>query len=269
MRTTIHTLKSDTVRLVVDGPATGQRNMAIDEALLRGMDDPSAVPVIRLYTFAPTTFSVGRFQHTTDFVDFAALKREKIDFVRRPSAGQAVLHENELTYCIVIGRNHLTPFGKREVYRLVVPLLIKGLTLVGVQNSQSVASVKGVRTDPDCFATTSEYEIDSGDNRKLIGSAQMVTRNGVLQHGSIPLVPGANPIHRYLKNYHPSDTFGRAYVSEQAGKPIIFSRAVEAFSEAFQSLLPIVRTGLSEAEERDRSELEATKYSQATWNKKY
>ena len=46
-------------RLIVDDPADGQWNMAVDEALLESVSDGSSGPVVRLYGFEPATLSVG------------------------------------------------------------------------------------------------------------------------------------------------------------------------------------------------------------------
>ena len=48
------------------------------------------------------------------------------------------------------------------------------------------SSDSGLSHDPVCFQFPSDYEI-TFQEKKLIGSAQARKKNGVLQHGSIPL----------------------------------------------------------------------------------
>ena len=261
-------LRSEEFRLIIDEPGPGFRNMATDEALLSALEKQGGPPVFRLYSFDPPTLSVGRFQRTKDVFDFDAVTRDGVELVRRPSAGQAVLHARELTYCVVLGRDHLERFGKREVYKFVVPILLEGLLRLGVVGSKKVESAPGERRNPDCFAVTGEYEIDSHDNRKLVGSAQMVTRFGVLQHGSIPLKSGDTALEAYL-NDKPHHELTKTSVSDYTSTDVGFARAVEAFETAVVSMLPAARDRLTDNERRCRTRLENERYTTNAWNRKY
>jgi lipoate-protein ligase A len=260
------------VRLILDSGATGAHNMATDEALLDSIGVGAAPTTIRLYTFRPATLSVGRFQKTRGVIDVGQLQRDGVGFVRRPSGGQAVLHADELTYCVVLPRTRTEGFGKRMVYQTIVPLLIAGLKRLGVTSPQSVASARGERTDPDCFASSGEYEIDGDDRRKLVGSAQMVSRNAVLQHGSIPLGPGYRGIRRYLlpTDADEGSSSGQladgTSVAEQIGTSIGFEHAKATFAEALSSVLHIRESGLTDDERRRRGELIREKYGREEWN---
>lgn len=254
------------VRLIVHGQADGRWNMAVDEALLESVSSGTSGPVIRLYGFEPATLSVGRFQRTNGSFDFARLAADGCLFVRRPSGGQAVLHTEELTYAVILGKEHLARFGKREVYRFAVPLLLGGLARVGLGNARSSPSQRGNPLNPDCFASTGEYEIDSAWGRKLIGSAQMITRTAVLQHGSIPLSPANRRIARYLREGGGDPTHASS-LGEELGRPVSFETAIEAFASSIEGTLPAERGELTEPEGARARLLLREKYSGDEWNR--
>src|SRR5271156_7168226 len=82
-------------RLLIHGPASPARNMAIDEALLREVREP----VLRLYEWNVPAVSLGYFQH-------ASLAPAGRPFVRRYTGGGLVDHARDITYTIVLPRAH-------------------------------------------------------------------------------------------------------------------------------------------------------------------
>ena len=252
-------------RLIVDDPFDGAWNMAVDEALMESAGEPGSSPVFRLYGFRPSTLTVGRFQKTDGVFDFRLLEGSGIAFVRRPSGGQAVLHDREVTYSVALGRHHLADFGRRAVYRLIVPVLLSGLRRLGVTGEE--AAGRSNSRDPDCFASTGEYEIDGTENQKLIGSAQMVSRTGVLQHGSIPLDRANRDIYRYLCNGGAENH--STSISEEVGRIVGFADAVAAFSDVALEMLSATGDSLDERETRRAGELLETRYRRSEWNRKY
>ena len=50
-----------------------------------------------------------------------------------------------------------------------------------------VSAANGITLNPVCFEVPSTYEI-TVNGKKLIGSAQARKKEGVLQHGSLPLI---------------------------------------------------------------------------------
>lgn len=253
---------------MVHEPGDGRWNMAVDETLLDAVGRGESGPVIRLYGFDPPTLSVGRFQPTDGVVDFQLIESEGIGFVRRPSGGQAVLHTDELTYAFIIGKGDIEPFGKRWVYRFVAPLLMAGLGRLGVPGVSSSPLQKGDPTNPDCFGSTGEYEIDSGGGRKLIGSAQMITRTAVLQHGSIPLSPKGREITRYLEVQRSAEDHA-SNIRDELAQYLEFTEVRSAFVEALGETLPIESSSLRPDEEKRASQLLSEKYSTDAWNRKY
>jgi len=243
-----------TFRVIVDEPDDGRWNMAVDEALLETVGSRKSPPVVRLYGFEPPTLSVGRFQPTTEVVNFSLMGAE--------------LHTDELTYAFILGKDHLEPFGKRWVYRFIAPLLMAGLDRIGVPNSQSSPVRKGDPLNPDCFGSTGEYEIDSRSGRKLVGSAQMVTRTAVLQHGSIPLSSKGRDIVRYLAVPNAAENHA-SNLRDELGHYEEFPAVRQAFAQAFRDSLSIRIDRLTPEETARASELLENKYSTDEWNRKY
>lgn len=179
-------------RYVDSGPATGAANMAADERLLDEAKQGS-LPVLRLYTWDPPAVSLGRFQDEASSVDHEACRRHGIDIVRRITGGRAVLHDRELTYCIVAPSDSgLFPEDVIGTYKVIAAGLLAALHGLGVQAemvshaSRHAGLVKPQTKDPSCFSSPSWYELVV-QGRKIIGSAQRRMTGAFLQHGSILL----------------------------------------------------------------------------------
>ena len=181
---------SDAWRLLVDPPADGAWNMAIDEILLEGVAAGAAPPTLRFYEWMPACLSLGYFQ-PFDVVDTAGCRRLGVDVVRRPTGGRAILHDRELTYSIALPAALLGHDGGvlPSYYRLSLALQ-DGLRRLGVPATLAPPSAERgpVAQGPVCFDRPSAHEILL-QGRKLVGSAQMRRGGGILQHGSILLEP--------------------------------------------------------------------------------
>src|SRR3979490_2061404 len=88
-------------RLLLDSPAVGAWNMAVDEVLLAGVAAGSVPPTLRFYQWAPPRLSLGYF-HPSQVGDADACRRLGVDIVRRPTGGRAILHDCELTYSVAL-----------------------------------------------------------------------------------------------------------------------------------------------------------------------
>ena len=180
----------DRFRLLVDETATPAENMAKDEALLRRVIAGESEPCVRFYQWRPAGLSLGRFQKIDRGVDLKACEEYGVEIVRRLTGGEAVLHDDEITYSIVIPLNHPRFDGRGivDTYRTISRALVRGLELTGV--SSTMAGQAPTRPDPEgqgvCFYTPTVFEIVAG-GKKIIGSAQTRERMVILQHGSIPI----------------------------------------------------------------------------------
>jgi len=182
--------KGDYFRSFLDGYCPPAENMARDEALLRKVIAGGSPPCIRFYRWKPAGLSLGRFQKIDKGVDLEACREYGVEVVRRLTGGEAVLHDDEITYSIVIPFSHPSFDGKGviDTYKTISRALVKGLELSGVRST--MAGEAPTRPDPEgqgvCFYTPTVNEIVA-DNRKIIGSAQTREKLVILQHGSIPI----------------------------------------------------------------------------------
>ncbi len=178
-------------RVSIDAAASGAENMYRDRLLLEQAESSAdLVTVVRLYGWSRPTVSLGRHQDPAQAIDLHYCKRNEIEWVRRPTGGRAVLHDEDLTYAVVSNDPHLFPLGSiSATYRLVSEILARGLGALGgtvsLQRRGGRAVHKGVTINP-CFATASRHEL-LFQGRKLVGSAQRRLKRSFLQHGSIPV----------------------------------------------------------------------------------
>ncbi|MEA3558268.1 MAG: biotin/lipoate A/B protein ligase family protein [Candidatus Thermoplasmatota archaeon] len=177
-------------RSFLDGYCTPAENMARDETLLRRVIAKGSAPCVRFYQWKPAGLSIGRFQKIDEGVDLKACKVHGVEVVRRLTGGEAVLHDNEITYSIIIPLTHPDFDGRGviDTYKTISRALVKGLELTGVRST--IAGEAPTRPDPGgqgvCFYTPTVNEIVA-DHRKIIGSAQTRDKLVIMQHGSIPI----------------------------------------------------------------------------------
>ena len=178
-------------RVSIDAAASGAKNMSRDRLLLEQAESSTdLVTVVRLYRWSRPTVSLGLHQDPAQAIDLPYCERNEIEWVRRPTGGRAVFHDQELTYAVVSNDPHLFPSGSiSATYRLVSQILARGLGALGgavsLQRRRSSVVQRGVPINP-CFATAARHEL-LFQGRKLVGSAQRRLRRSFLQHGSIPV----------------------------------------------------------------------------------
>ncbi|MBN1284405.1 MAG: lipoate--protein ligase family protein [Anaerolineae bacterium] len=175
-------------RLIHSAPAGGATNMALDEAILMSVAAGNVPPTLRFYAWEPPCLSLGVAQFHAE-ADTARLAEQGWGLVRRPTGGKAILHTDELTYSVTLPKDSPLVAGDVvESYRRLSQGLAAGLEILGLRTqSDRQADPNAARqAGPVCFEVPSHYEITAG-GKKLIGSAQVRKRGGMLQHGTLPL----------------------------------------------------------------------------------
>jgi lipoate-protein ligase A len=119
--------------LLIDPPADGPANMALDEAILERAAASPVEPTLRLYGWEPATLSLGSRQPARGSHDLAWILDHGCGLVRRPTGGRAVLHEHERTYAVV-ARLDEPPFdgGVVATYRTIAAALVRALEILGL-----------------------------------------------------------------------------------------------------------------------------------------
>ncbi len=266
-----------TWRLILSPPADGAWNMAIDEAILEGIANSATPTTLRLYAWEPPCLSLGYAQPCSD-ADRESLQRLGWDLVRRPTGGRAILHTDELTYSVIgsHGEPRLSG-GVLESYQVLSQALLRALHNMDLP-AEAIAlpeipqgfEPKG----PICFEVPSNFEI-TVQGKKLVGSAQARKKEGILQHGSLPLNGDLARITNVLS--FPSETARRnaatrlltraTTVAEVLGTKIPWNALEHAFISAFEQSLNIdlEQDDLTTQERSRAQELVREKYGNVNW----
>jgi lipoate-protein ligase A len=111
-------------RLIVDPPAGGAWNMAVDEALLLAATEEN-VATLRFYEWKEPTLSLGYFQQYGERAQHAASRDCSV--VRRQSGGGAILHDRELTYSLTLPGKHPLARDTQKLYAAIHESIIRQL----------------------------------------------------------------------------------------------------------------------------------------------
>ena len=267
-------------RLLITPPARGAWNMAVDEAILEHVQagGGASLPTLRLYAWDPACLSLGHAQPYSD-VDVRRLSERGWDVVRRPTGGRAILHIDELTYSVIAPNDEPIVAGTvLESYNRLAQALV-----VAVKHLELPVEMKEGKTEgnsipnPICFEVPSTYEITVG-GKKLIGSAQARKKEGVLQHGSLPLTGDLARICQALvfeNDAARADASKRllmraATVESALGRAVRWEDSAQAFIYAFESQLglSVERGELSASESKRADELVKEKYDHRSWTQR-
>lgn len=273
-----------TWRYLITPPARGEWNMAIDEAILQSLGDEGMVPTLRLYAWHKPCLSIGYAQPASD-VDPARLAQLGWGIVRRPTGGRAILHTDELTYSVISPQEEPRLAGSvLESYQVLSSALLEALHQLSIpaetknpviNHQDNPEPDSQIMNGPVCFEVPSSYEIVA-NGKKILGSAQARRREGVLQHGSLPLFGDLTRIVQVLS--FPDETqraAAAARILERATtvemiirRRLDWQTVSQAFIQAFQRILNLdLQPGDLTRKELVRAEqLIIEKYSNPEWN---
>jgi len=177
--------KRETWFLLQTEPLDAAVNMAIDEALLLWHSKGKIKPTIRFYQWKKPSLSIGHFQQINSSINLDHVRQLGCQLVRRLTGGSAVLHDEELTYSIVVSENHpKIPKTIEQAYFVLAQGIVQGYRNLGV-DAEILQQQLNADRSAVCFETPAIYELVV-NGKKVSGNAQ-TRKNGVLlQHGSIP-----------------------------------------------------------------------------------
>ena len=253
---------------------TAYENMAIDEAIFRETINSNKKPTIRFYGWHPAAVSIGYFQDPKKELNLEQCGNMGIDIVRRLTGGKAVFHNDEITYSVVAGAGEkYFPADILGTYKVVSDCLIHGLSYLGIKANLA----KGCRGMEDsnlkscCFSVPSRNEL-LVDGRKICGSAQMRTKGGFLQHGSLLLNFDPVKALSVILSLSVSDQLAKlrnsvTAINEVITNPIETSDICDALKKGFADVLgtEIVEEPLTPGENRLKNDL-IKKYKNLNWN---
>ncbi|MGW8251549.1 MAG: lipoate--protein ligase family protein, partial [Anaerolineales bacterium] len=262
-------------------PAQGAWNMAVDEAILLATGKQRVNPTLRLYSWDPACLSLGYAQPISD-VDQPRLLARGWDLVRRPTGGRAILHTDELTYAVI--GPHDEPRlagGVLESYQVLAGALLAALHNLSVpaesQNHPNLTADNS-QMGAVCFEVPSNYEI-TVNGKKLLGSAQARRKEGILQHGTLPLYGDITRIVDVLEYPDQAQRAAAAHrLSQRAttvemaiGHAIDWSAAAQAFASAFEDQLNLrLKPGeLTDHELEQAQRIMREKYAHSGWTARH
>jgi len=232
-------------KYIDSGYCSGQYNMDFDIELTNKCINGGSVSVFRLYGWKPWAVSLGANQKEDDIDKDECIKRG-FDIVRRPTGGRAVLHANEITYSVVTRLED--GYTQHDAYRDIHVFLLDAFIKAGCSGLDFERSQPDFRNlykesgmSVSCFASSARYEI-TFHGRKVVGSAQRLFGNVLLQHGSILLDNGHEQLAYVSANKSDkSKEVLRLFIeqhsatlSQTAGKPISYNDVANTISSIFK-----------------------------------
>ncbi|MBU8684237.1 lipoate--protein ligase family protein [Bacillus haynesii] len=275
-------MEKETWRFIDSGRQDPAFNMALDEALLYWHSENKIPPTIRFYGWNPPTLSVGYFQNIEKEINLDAVKKHGLGFVRRPTGGRGVLHDQELTYSVIVSEEHPEmPKTVTEAYRVISEGILEGFRELGLdayfaipRTEKEKQSLKNPRSSV-CFDAPSWYELVV-EGRKVAGSAQTRQKGVILQHGSILLDLDEDKLFDLFiyKNDRLRERMQRNFkqkavaINELTKEKVTIEEASEAFKKGFEKGLNIHLEPyeLTEEETEFVADLARTKYAADEWN---
>ncbi len=246
-------------------------NMAIDESLFE-FYKLNKTPILRLYSWQPAGISVGKYQDAGRDVSVEKCRNDNVAIVRRMTGGGAILHDDELTYCIICSEEDIRckKAPVKKSFERLNSFIMKLYQDFGLEPGYAKDVISYTRPEERpgfCFSGKEEYDIIIA-NKKIGGNAQARKKGLIFQHGSIPLSINSGKISKYFNADINYANFGA--LNEFTNKQIMVFEIVERFIAAFDRTF---RFGLKEqdltVDERNTiKRLIDEKYSKDEWNLK-
>ncbi len=269
-------------RIIIHKKKSAAENMAIDEAIMNGISHKTSIPTIRFYDWTFPTASCGYNQIAEEEVDFNILKEKGYEFVRRPTGGRLVLHKNEITYSVISPLNERLEGNVLDTYSEISKALANGLKRMGVPvefEKGTLNPMEQRQANNPCFTSSSRYELNCL-KKKIVGSAQVRSKNVLLQHGSILLNDNQSEIAFLLPNIEENRRIKLAKFLERktisinkvTKKNYSYEQAVKflvsGFIESWKNDTFAIGEFLTQNEKNEVKKLVTEKYSTQKWNLK-
>ena len=161
-----------------------------------------------------------------------------------------------------------------DSYRRISRALFQALLSLGLPVEVHQGKNPLAYQQPVCFENPSDFEITVG-GKKIIGSAQARKKEGILQHGSLPLSGDLTRITQALA--YPTEQERRQAAQTLLekgqtaagvlGREIPWEEAARAFEDAFQEVLnlDLQRGELTAAEQETAEALVQEQYGNPAW----
>lgn len=159
-------------------------NMEFDEKLLDKCENEDIDIALRFYGWDKPSVTLGRNQKILG-INEEYCKENNIPIVRRVTGGRALLHDDELTYCIVCNKKILkNGMNIIDDYKEISSVIIETLKQLGIDTTYGEKTKSNIGAGY-CMNLSTICDIMYED-KKFIGSAQFRKQTHILQHGAIP-----------------------------------------------------------------------------------
>jgi lipoate-protein ligase A len=196
-------------------------------------------PFVRFYTWDRPTISYGRNQNIAKRIKSDLCARDGISLVMRPTGGRELLHGHDLCYSVAWPcRGQISAVDAKEYFRFINDALVAGFEKMGIEATWTRFQARPKIHGGPCFA-----QIDSGEitvnGKKLVGSAQRVFKQCIIQQGSIPLRRPLVDLLKYL-NHDQMGYMAKAmdelttFLYEEIGSETQLVSIVDEFRAAFE-----------------------------------
>lgn len=166
-------------QFIVEGKCPSLTNMESDLKLFEAVCAGHEQGIVRIYDWDEPAVTIGHHQKHFSFFN----NELAIPVISRPTGGGAVLHEDDITFCLCTTEKGCFPNGITQAYVFISKLFGSALKKCGLD-----AEIKGENTkfSQVCFARSSPAElVFSG--RKILGLALLRSRGCLLIQGVMPL----------------------------------------------------------------------------------
>ncbi len=243
------------VRYVPPVEADAERQMAIDESILRNFDEGNSPPTFRFYRFKPSAITLGYSQSVEETIDVQRCEKHDIPFIRRITGGGTVFHDyrGEITYSIITEK--IEGDIEESFKELLQPVM---------------TTLEDYGLEPE-FKPYNDILVDK---KKISGSAQRRGKKGLLQHGTLMFDTDLERLSQILKidkkklEEKGADSFLDLVTTmqEEIGEKPKVDDLIDVMKENFKSHLEenVYREGLKEVERERASRLEK-KYGSDNW----
>ncbi len=239
----------------------GWHNMAVDQALL-DLAAGEGRAFLRIYRWEPYCLSFGRNEPALKRYDRAAIERQGLDTVRRPTGGRAVWHADEVTYAVAAP---IHTFGSlAQSYRKIHETIAEALKALGFPAGLAAPPGRASALHAGaCFAAPAGGEVMLPGG-KVVGSAQLREGDAFLQHGSILLSGSQEQVSDLTLGAPPPD--GSIALSTVRGAPVSFDEVASAMAEAAHGWSPAPwQHGMDAMALAEAAERHAARFRGADW----
>jgi len=175
--------------------------MALDNLLLERVGRGESPSTFRLYGWSISTLSLGRNQAPSVLGFDISEKSDEFVIVQRPTGGAVAVHGKDLSYSLASPYPcQFLPPRPKVCYQMLHDAMAKALEDFGCGVECAPEDLQpDYRDKIYCGLTQSPYDI-VGKDRKLVGSAQRISKRAILQHGFILLDEDFGWVRNHLGN---------------------------------------------------------------------